>query len=129
MYQYNFSMQALYLATIKCEEEEAYVSFWSVESFQLAIVALNQAGLSSEQVQLLQGVPFSRFNDCNYTEVLLLALAIKKGTTTIDELHKHLQEKEYWAHIHGSSICIETESLPNVTLINSYLGLKHVCAV
>lgn len=126
MFQFSFSIQALFQATIKTDQERDYVQYWSIEEFQKAVVELNNAGLTSDQIQILEGIPFSRFHPRQYSEVLLLALAIRKKTTTVEKIHQYLQEREYWARIHGNSICIEAENLPEIATINSYLGLRNV---
>lgn len=125
MFQFSFSIQALIHKTIKTDQEREYVQYWTINEFQQAITELNSAGLTSVQIQLLEGMPFSRFTPRQYSEVLLLALAIKKKTTSIEMIHRYLQEREYWARIHGNTICIATEALPEITTINSYLGLKN----
>ena len=120
----TFSMQDLFRATIRSEEEKLEIEFCTIEEFQLAISELTQAGISEAQVQLLLGLPFSKFCKPEFIKVVLLALALKKQTTTVAKLHKALQEKEFWARIHGNSICFETETLPNIRTIDAYLGLR-----
>ena len=126
MFQFDFSIECLYRITVKSDAEREYVQHWSVEHFQRAIAHLNHAGLTQDQIQMLQRKPFSRFIDRDYQEVLLLALAMQKQTTTVGKIHKYLQEREYWARIHGNSILIQTERLPGIDAINGYLGLTGV---
>lgn len=125
MFQFSFSIQAIFQATIKTDQEREYVQYWSIEDFQKAMLALNKAGLTSDQIQILEGMPFSRFTGRQFSEILLLELAIRKQTTTIENIYRYLQEREYWARMHGNSICIQIETLPDVETINSYLGLKN----
>lgn len=124
MFQFDFSIDGLYRITVKSDAEREYVQHWSVENFQRAIAHLNQAGLTQDQIQMLQRKTFSRFMDRDYQEVLLLALAIQKLTTTVARIHKYLQEREYWARINGNTILIQTERLPGIEAINAYLGLR-----
>jgi hypothetical protein len=123
MYQYDFTMVDLYRMTIENDREQEYFQYWTVENFQKAIVVLDQAGITEGQVQLLIGKVFSRFGEREYREVLLLALALKKGKLTAHQVHKKLQEMEYHARIYGKSICFETETLPKIPTIQAYLGL------
>jgi hypothetical protein len=123
MFQFSFSFESLIRSTLKNDEEREYVQYWTIENFRQAIQDLNREGLSSDQIQILQGLPFSRFSDRKFSEILLLALAIRKNTTTVEKIHLYLQETEFWARMHGRSICIQTETLPEVGMINSYLGL------
>lgn len=114
----------LYRATKLSKEEKEIFDFCTLEDFRFAINELNRAGLSSAQVQMLLERPFSRFGRQEYSGVVLFALALKKQATTVAKLHQALQDGEYWARIHGRSICFETETLPNIETINAYLGLK-----
>jgi hypothetical protein len=123
MYKFSFSIESLLRSTLQNDEEREYVQYWTIENFRQAILDLNQAGLSSDQIQILQGMPFSRFSDREFSEVLLLALAIRKNSITVKKIHLYLQERELWARMHKYSICIQTETLPEVGTINSYLGL------
>ncbi len=124
MFHHDFSIANLIHKTIKSDNERAYVQHPTVSEFQQAITELDQAGLSQAQVQLLQRKPFSRFTERDYQEVMLIALAIRKQTTTVANIHTYLQEREYRARIYGNTIVIQTERLPGIEAINGYLGLS-----
>ena len=123
MYKSWFSVDSLFWKTARTAEEKNYVRRWTMEHFRLAVGYLNHAGLTPVQIQLFLRKPFSKFDGHDYMTVLLLSLAITKKTTTVERLHQHLQELEYWARMHGYSICIKTEELQEVGTINAYLGL------
>lgn len=120
----TFLIQALYRATSLSKGEKETFDSCTVEDFRLAINELALAGVSDAHVQLLLGRPFSRLGRQDYSVVFLLALALKKQATTVEKLHKALQEAEYRVRIYGGTICFETETLPNTDTIDIYLGLK-----
>jgi hypothetical protein len=124
MFTSEFSIDRLIRSTLKTDDDRVYVQYSTITEFREAIVKLDQAGITQAQIQLLQHKPFSRFVERDYQEVMLIALAIRKGTATVAQIHRCIQEREYQARIYGRTTVIQTEQLPGIEMINGYLGLS-----
>lgn len=91
--------------------------------FVKAVAYLAVAGLSEEQIQWMIGEPFSEFGSEEFATVLIMALALERGTATVDEWYDQLRERELAMRIWGMSMLFVTETLPSMEEIDEDLGI------
>lgn len=119
----RFDMTQLIQVTLKHENEYDRLRQADLSTFLAAISYLEIVGLSQTQLQMLIGRPFSLFGEDQCLETIVMALAIERGTATVDQWHEDLRNEAIWARMHGMTLWVPTETLPDMNEIDIALGL------
>lgn len=103
--------------TLRDDEEIDALRFAGMKAFMAALAQLIAAGFTAAQLQWFVGKPFQRFDDDDRFNVLVLALALERGTDCVENWQRKLLTQEFWLRMHGKSQFFETDTLPDLETI------------
>lgn len=109
--------------TITSMEDWHAINDCNRHDFIGALEFLAAQGLTAHHVQWLVEKPFAEFGEYEFDAVMILAMSLNRGTTTVAQLHEGLRAREFWAKLHGETTFFPPTALPSVFQINEALGL------